>query len=291
MAEQIEGPPHPWDWRTITTLVVAHLGCLLAPFHFTRGAFVLAVVLYILTAWGITLGYHRLLTHQSFKTSKWLERLIVFLGSQSAQAGPAVWVAIHRQHHARSDQEDDPHNAAKGFWWSHMGWMLYLTPRRLDPEFTRRLARDILSDPFHAFLDRHFFKLCLLTAYLLYQLGGLPWLLWGMFVRVTLVFHATWLVNSAAHLFGYRSHPTRDRSTNCWWVALLTLGEGWHNNHHAFPRSARHGLRWWEFDFTWMTIRLFERLGLVWGVRVATGTVQASSRQPAAAFIPPRHCG
>ncbi len=265
---EIEHPPHPWDYRTILVLGAVHLGALAAPFYVTPSAVVLALVLYVLTALGITLGYHRLLTHRSFKTPLWLERLIVFIGSQSVQAGPAAWVAIHRIHHAKSDKEGDPHSAVQGFWWSHLGWMLHLTPRKLDPEFTARLARDILKDPFHAFLDRHFFKLCLVTAGLLYSLGGWSWLVWGVFVRVALVFHATWLVNSAAHTFGYRSHPTSDRSTNCWWVALLTMGEGWHNNHHAFPASARHGLRWWEFDLTWLIIRGLERVGLAWDVKL-----------------------
>ena len=271
-----EGPPHPWDLRTIAVLITVHAGALLAPFCVSRSAILLALGLYVVTALGITLGYHRLLTHRSFKCTRWCERLFVFLGSQSAQAGPATWVAIHRAHHAASDSEGDPHNSARGFWWAHMGWMLFLTPRRLDPRFTARLAPDILSDPFNAFLDRHFFHLCLVTGVVLFKLGGWPWVVWGMFVRVAGVFHATWLVNSAAHTYGYRSHTTRDRSTNCWWVALLTLGEGWHNNHHAFPASARHGLRWWELDLTWVVIRVLERTGQVWGVKTPKTATRGS---------------
>jgi fatty-acid desaturase len=265
--DDVEGPPHPWDWRTLLVLITVHSGALLAPFYCNLSAVAVALALYFVTALGITLGYHRLLTHRSFKATPWCERLFVFLASQSAQAGPATWVAIHRAHHASSDREGDPHNSARGFWWAHMGWMLKLTPRRLDPKFTARLAPDILNDPFHAFIDRHFFHLCLVTGLLLFKLGGWPWVIWGMFVRVAAVFHATWLVNSAAHTYGYRSHPTRDRSTNCWWVALLTLGEGWHNNHHAFPASARHGLRWWELDLTWETIQLLKRAGWAWAIK------------------------
>lgn len=260
----VEPPPHPWDYRTISVLIIVHLGVLGAPFFYSPSALGVAVVLYALTSLGITLGYHRLLTHKSYQAPKWLAYLIVFLASQSAQAGPAVWVAIHRQHHANSDQGDeDPHDASRGFWWSHIGWMLYLTPRRLDDDFTRRRARDVLKDPFYAFLDRAFFPLCGLTAYALYCLGGWPWVFWGVFVRVAAVFHATWLVNSAAHCYGYRSYRTGDLSSNCWWVALLTFGEGWHNNHHAFPKSARHGLRWWELDVSWLVLRGLEKLGLV----------------------------
>ena len=273
----IEPPPHPWDYRTIAVLLVVHAGTLLAPFFYSRSAVVVAAILYAVTSLGITLGYHRLLTHRSYKARPWLARLIVFCASQSGQAGPAVWVAIHRQHHANSDHDDDPHDARQGFWWSHLGWMTRLTPRRLDDDFTRRLARDVLADPFYAFLDRYFMLLCLPTAVLLYLLGGWPWVVWGGFVRVAAVFHATWLVNSAAHRYGYRSFSTGDLSTNCWWVALLTFGEGWHNNHHAFPRSARHGLRWWELDLSWLALAGLERLGLVEDVRLP-GPEGSSSR-------------
>lgn len=262
-----DGPPHPWDWRTAGVLATVHTGALLAPWFYTPSAALLALVLYSLSCLGITLGYHRLLTHRSYRARPWLARLIVFLASQSAQAGPAAWVAIHRLHHARSDREEDPHNAARGFWWSHMGWMLWLTPRRLDPNFTRRYARDILEDPFYAFLDRWFFYLCFATGAVLYAIGGWSWVIWGMFLRITCVFHATWLVNSAAHRYGYRSHSTGDLSTNCWWVALLSFGEGWHNNHHAFPTSSRHGLQWWELDFSWLCLKGLERLGWVWELR------------------------
>lgn len=274
----MEPPPHPWDHRTIVVLLFVHLGALAAPFTFSWSGLAVAALLYAVTAMGITLGYHRLLTHQSYRAKPWLARLIVFCASQSAQAGPAVWVAIHRQHHANSDQQDDPHDATLGFWWSHVGWMTRLTPRRLDPEFTRRLARDVLDDPFYAFLDRWFLVLCFLTGLVLYALGGWSWLVWGLFVRVAAVFHATWLVNSAAHRYGYRSFRTGDLSTNCWWVALLTFGEGWHNNHHAFPRSARHGLRWWELDLSWVMLSFLQRLGLVEKVRLPSPERQKESR-------------
>lgn len=265
-----EMPPHPWDWRTIFVLIAVHSWLPAAPFFFSWSALAVALCLYILTAGGITAGYHRLLTHQSYKAPRWLAYLIVTCGALSAQAGPAVWVAIHRHHHAHSDEEEDPHDAGKGFWWSHVGWMLRLTPRRLDDDFTRVRARDVLADPYYAFLDRFFFPLSLLLLVGLYKLGGWPWLIWGGFVRIAAVFHATWLVNSAAHRYGYRSFATKDLSTNCWWVALLTLGEGWHNNHHAFPRSARHGLKWYELDLTWVFLNFLERRGLIRKVHLPT---------------------
>lgn len=271
-------PPHPWDHVTIAVLASVHIGALFAPWTFSWSGLAVGLVLYALTAMGITLGYHRLLTHQAYKPRKWLGRFIVFCASQSAQAGPAAWVAIHRQHHAHSDEDDDPHDASRGFWWSHMGWMVRLTPRRLDKAFARRLARDVFEDPFYAFLDRWFLALCVPTGILLYALGGWSWVVWGMFLRIVAVFHVTWLVNSAAHRFGYRSYRTTDLSTNCWWVALLTFGEGWHNNHHAFPRSARHGLRWWEVDMSWFVIKAFEKLGLAEKIRLPNEKQEAAIR-------------
>jgi sn-1 stearoyl-lipid 9-desaturase len=287
--EGIDLPPHPWDPRTIFVLVTVHLAAFVAPFYFSWSALWVGLFLYVITAAGITLGYHRLLTHQSYRAPKWLAYTIVTCAALSAQAGPAVWVAIHRHHHANSDCEEDPHDASKGFWWSHVGWMLKLTPRRLDDDFTRTRARDVLADPYYRFLDRHFFHLSILLILGLYQVGGWSWLLWGGFLRVAAVFHATWLVNSAAHRYGYRSFQTDDLSTNCWWVALLTFGEGWHNNHHAFPRSARHGLKWWEVDVSWGVLLLLERFGLV--ERVHTPTARqiarfASNHEPKPPLLP-----
>lgn len=266
--EEPEGPPHPWDWPTAIVLGAVHLGALLAPFTFSWSGLAVCVVLYALTAMGITLGYHRLLTHRSYKCPKWLEYAISFMALQACQGGPISWTAVHRIHHKRADQEGDPHGAHEGFWWSHMGWMFSQPPRTLDPRVRQRMAPDLEGDPGHRFLDRYFLLLVAGLGFTLYSLGGLSWLVYGMFVRLTLVYHATWLVNSAAHKFGYRSHETRDLSTNCWWVAALTFGEGWHNNHHAFPHSARHGLSWWEVDLTYLTIRGLQRVGLVWDVKL-----------------------
>jgi stearoyl-CoA desaturase (delta-9 desaturase) len=261
--EHHELPPHPWDIRTICVLLTVHLAALTAPFFFSWSGLFVGLILYAITAMGITIGYHRLLTHQSYRAPQWLSYFFVTCAALSAQAGPAMWVAIHRQHHANSDHEHDPHDASKGFWWSHLGWMIKITPRRLDEDFAKRLARDVLEDPYYRFLDKHFFGLSAISVIILYLIGGWSWLIWAGFVRIAAVFHATWLVNSAAHRFGYRTYATSDRSTNCWWVALLTFGEGWHNNHHAFPRSARHGLKWYEVDLSWMLLSFLSRVGLV----------------------------
>lgn len=264
-----EGPPHPWDWPTALLLVGVHLGALAAPFFFSWSALVLCVVLHYATGLAITLGYHRLLTHRSFKCPRALEYLLAFLGSQACQGGPIAWVAVHRLHHSHADREGDPHNVVRGFWWAHMGWLFSTPPHRLDPDLRDRVARDLAGDRFYRLLDRTFVLNAFVLGFLLSRLGGWPWVVWGMFVRLTLVFHTTWLVNSAGHTLGYRSYDTNDRSTNCWWVGLLALGEGWHNNHHAFPSSARHGLRPREVDVTYLVIRGLEKLGLAWDVKVA----------------------
>lgn len=263
-----EGPPHPWDWPTALLLAVVHLGALAGPFFFTWSALAVCLSLYVLTGLGITLGYHRLLTHRSFKCSRALEYGLAFLGSQACQGGPPAWVAVHRLHHAHADREGDPHDIRRGFWWAHVGWILCCPPHKLDPAVRDRVARDLQADGFHRFLDRMFIPNAVLSGYLLSLLGGWPWVVWGMFVRLTLVFHMTWLVNSAGHSFGYRSHQTRDNSTNCWWVALLSLGEGWHNNHHAYPASARHGLARWEVDPTYALLTVLRRSGLIWDVQL-----------------------
>lgn len=248
-------------------LGLVHLGSGLALLHFSWSGLVLCLLLYVLTCLGITLGYHRLLTHRSYRAHPALEVLLVALAGLACQGGPATWVAVHRLHHARSDQDGDPHGAQKGFWWSHMGWMLTRPPHKLDPGIKSRMAPDILKDPWLAGFDRYHFGWAALSALALWAWGGWSWLLWGGCFRLMLTYHATWLVNSAAHLYGYRSHDTGDRSTNCWWVALLTFGEGWHNNHHAFPSSARHGLARHEFDVSYAILKCLGHLGLVWDLK------------------------
>ena len=256
-------------WDVVIFVSLIHLGVLLAPFTFTWSAFWLCLGLMWATGWvGIALCYHRLLTHRSFKVSRWLEYLLAFCGVLAAQGGPIWWVSTHRLHHAYSDTPKDPHSpVVNSFWWGHMGWFLHHDPRR-----AQCAALDLARDPVHRFLERTQGLWPVLLGVLLYALGGLPWLIWGFSVRTVVVYHVTWSVNSAAHTWGYQSYQTNDRSTNCWWVALLSFGEGWHNNHHAFPRSAAHGLRWWELDLTYLTIRAFAVLGLAQHVVVPDNT-------------------
>lgn len=268
----------PRDWAVIIFMTVIHAAAPFAflPINFSWTAVGLAVFLHWLTGGvGVTLGWHRLLSHRSFQTSKWLEYVLVFCGVLSLQGGPIWWVGLHRHHHLYSDQDADHHDSCKGFWWSHMGWMFYDVPAEKE---IARFTKDIADDRFYQFLDKYFFPIQLVFAGFLFLLGGLPFLFWGVFVRLVLVYHTTWFVNSATHKFGYRTYESEDRSTNCWWVALLAYGEGWHNNHHTYQYSARHGLKWWEIDLTWMMIQLLQMLGLAWKVKLAEPSASASNQ-------------
>jgi fatty-acid desaturase len=254
-------------------LLALHLGALAAfiPHTFTWPALVVAATLYCLTgALGISLGYHRILTHRSLRCPRWLEYAFATLGALSLQGGPITWVATHRAHHANTDREGDPHNAYRGLRWSHVEWLYRRNEARPTEAEQHRLAPDLMSVPFYVFLERTSVLWQVVLAIILFALGGWPLVIWGIFVRVVVSYHVTWLVNSAAHHSGYQTFRTGDKSTNNWWVALLAWGEGWHNNHHAFPFSARHGLRWFEFDLTWLTIRLLRALRLARDVKLPT---------------------
>jgi len=256
------------DWPTIGFMLVIHLGALAAflPGTFSWAAVAVALFLHWFTGClGITLGWHRLIAHRSFQVPKWLEYFFVFCGTLACQHGPLMWIGLHRHHHAFSDQDIDHHDSNKGFWWSHMGWLLHDVPAKNDID---RFIRDINSDPVYLFFEKYFLPLQVALAVGLYLVGGVPFLVWGVFVRLCVVYHCTWLVNSATHKFGYRTYETTDKSTNCWWVAAVTYGEGWHNNHHAYQFSARHGLKWWEIDITWMIISFLQRLGLARQVKL-----------------------
>ncbi|MCH8834385.1 MAG: fatty acid desaturase [Proteobacteria bacterium] len=249
------------DWSVIIFLGGVHLFALsaLLPGTFSWPAVAVALVLHWLTAGvGVTLGYHRLITHRSFRAPKWLEYVLLFCGTLACQS-PLEWVAKHRMHHHFSDTAEDPHDINRGFWWAHVGWILHKLPCDRSMGL---YVKDIARDPVYRFFDRTMLLWQLALGIVLFLIGGLPFVVWGMFVRLVAVYHSTWFVNSATHSFGYRSYDVGDQSTNCWWVALISYGEGWHNNHHEFPRSARHGLRWWEVDMTWWMIRGLRVLGL-----------------------------
>lgn len=262
------------DWPVVIGIAAVHLLCLLAPFTFSWSGLVVACVLVWLTgAIGITLCYHRLLTHRSFRTPKWFEYLLTSLGCMACQGGPIQWVGTHRIHHRHSDDPNDPHSPRHGFTWAHVLWCLHKNQGGL-PWTAACAARDLARDPGIRLLNRFYIVpqivsvvLCYLggqwaSAYLGWQTSGLSWVVWGVGVRTVFVYHATWFVNSASHTWGYRNYNTSDNSTNLWWVALLAFGEGWHNNHHGEQRAAAHGRRWFELDMTYWTIRLLGVMGL-----------------------------
>ena len=256
------------DWTMIIALVIFHIGaiCAFLPGLFSWQAVGVAVLLHWITGGlGITLGWHRLLSHRSFQVPKWLEYFFALCGTLALQGGIIWWVGLHRHHHLHSDEDVDHHDSKKGFLWSHIRWMCFEIPAESDiPRFTK----DIANDPFYQFLNEYFFPLQVVLGVVLYAIGGWPFVFWGVFARLVIVYHCTWLVNSATHKFGYRNFETTDNSTNCWWVALTTYGEGWHNNHHAYQHSARHGMKWWELDITWMTIQVLQFLGLATKVKL-----------------------
>jgi len=254
--------------RKAAFLLAVHVGAVAAVWHTTWAAVGICVLLHtVCGGLGICIGYHRLLTHRSFKCPKALEYLLALLGSLSLEGGPIDWVTNHRQHHQYADEAGDPHSARKGFFWSHVIWMMWEPNKNDWRDLIERYAPDLSRVPFYRFLDRAYVALTALLAVLLYLGGGWPWVVWGTCVRLVLTYHTTFLVNSASHTFGYRNFPLRDLSTNCWWVALVSYGEGWHNNHHAFPTSARHGLRPWELDPAYAFIRLLKTVGLAWDLR------------------------
>ena len=259
-----------WDninWPSFLGIAALHVGCLAAPFYFTWGALAVAGFLWwVAGGIGVCLGFHRMLTHRSFQTFKPIEYIITTCGALSVQGSPIYWVGTHRMHHRDSDTDADPHSPKHGFDWAHMMWCVTSDPLGREP---RDLAMDMQRDPVHRWLDRYYWVPQVGLGAILYAIGGMPWFIWGVCVRTVFSYHATWFVNSAGHTWGYRNFDTREFSTNNWWVAVLAFGEGWHNNHHAFSRSARHGLRWFEIDMTWYTIRLMEKLHLAWNVHVA----------------------
>ena len=253
------------NFPIIISLTIVHLGALFAPFTFSWSLLGVTIFLHWLTlGLGITLGFHRLLSHRSFKTPKWVEYILTTLGTLAYQGSPIEWVGIHRLHHKYSDTVQDPHNSEQGLWWSHIFWVMHEHP---SEEKYRKITGDLNNDPYYEFLHRSFLPLQLLLVVLFYFLAGWGGVVWGVFVRLVLTYHTTWLVNSATHKFGYRHFDCQDTSVNCWWVALVTYGEGWHNNHHAHPHSARHGLKWWEIDLTWAAVKVLKFLGLASNIR------------------------
>jgi len=256
-------------------LVLIHAGAIFAPFVFSWEAIVLVVGLHWITGGiGICLSYHRLFTHTSFRTYRPVKWALAFIGGLAGEGPVTDWVANHRKHHALSDQEGDPHSPLDGAWWSHVFWLAVKKTPEGHKEHVQRWAPDLAKDKVLTWIGYMFLPSHFITGLILLGAGyaygglyyGLSFLAWGLFARLVAVLHSTWFVNSASHIWGYTNYETTDESRNNWWVALITYGEGWHNNHHAYPRMANHGHRWWEIDVTFTTIRIMQKLGLAWDV-------------------------
>lgn len=258
------------DWGIISFLALVHILAITALFFFSWKAFAAFIIMYVVTGMGITFGFHRLFTHRSFKVPKWLEYIAALAGTFALQGSVLKWVGHHRMHHAYADQTKDPHNSNRGFWFSHIFWTCYNDPSRDDPKVLKKFARDIAADPVLVFMSSDAFLIASQTTLgvLLWVLGGFEVMLWGIWLRLAVNYHVTWFVNSAAHLWGYRSYEVNDSATNNWWVALLTFGEGWHNNHHAYADVAPAGHRWWEIDVTYMLIKTLSWVGLARDIKL-----------------------
>ena len=255
---------------TTGVLIVFHVMSLFAVFTFSWRNLIVALVLHwMAVGLGISMGYHRLHTHRGFKTYLWFDYFLAVCGTLTLEGGPIFWVAMHRLHHQFSDQPEDPHSPRVSGFWAHAGWIIFGEAQHDDTARLARYAPDLSKDRFYRWLSGyHWVPLTTLGLGLL-AWGGWGLVIWAIFLRVTVGLHATWLINSATHIFGGRRFETDDDSRNVWWVALLTFGEGWHNNHHAHPVSAKHGLAWYEFDWTWVSLKLLNAVGLVWDLKVA----------------------
>jgi stearoyl-CoA desaturase (delta-9 desaturase) len=253
-----------WNLTHMVVVAGVHVVSLPALWFWPRAIDItLFLGLYLVTCLGIGVGYHRLLTHRGFVCPRWLRILLTWMGCAALQGGPTRWASTHRRHHRTADREGDPHSPLEGFFHGHIGWLMRLGEQ--DTADHHKLAPDVSGeDPWMRVLDRGFLFIMpwVLTGIFCYAVAGWRGVLWGTLVRTLALWHVTWCVNSICHRWGRRPNKTRDESGNVWWVGLLSLGEGWHNNHHAKPASALHGWRWYEIDVSGYVIRLLARLRL-----------------------------
>jgi sn-1 stearoyl-lipid 9-desaturase len=252
------------NWTTTIWMIIFHTGAIAGLFMFSWKVLLATLFLWWVSgSLGVGMGFHRLLTHRGFKTPKAVEYFLTLCGTLALEGGAINWVVTHRIHHAHTEVPGkDPHTPRDGRWWAHMGWILRGTAQQHEDDVLMRYAPDLMKDRVHFWLNRLYYIPLVVLGIILFAVGGWPMVMWGIFIRVTVGLHATWLVNSATHLWGSRRFESNDDSTNNLWVALVTFGEGWHNNHHAHPRAARHGLAWYEIDINWYGIRTLQLLGL-----------------------------
>ncbi|MGI8669836.1 MAG: acyl-CoA desaturase [Aridibacter sp.] len=258
-----ESQPSKYHFDTIFFMVLFHALAIVALFNFSWQNLAAAGILWWLSgSVGIGLGYHRLLTHRGFKVPKFIEYFMTVCGTLALQAGPISWVTTHRIHHAFTETEKDPHSPRDGTYWAHIGWLFKGTAQVHDQKIHKRYSPDLVNDRIHQFLNNYFWMTNVLVGIALLAIGGWSMVLWGIFLRTVWGWHVTFFVNSITHIWGSRRFETKDDSRNNAIIGILAWGEGWHNNHHAYPRSARHGLKWYELDANWIQIWLMEKLGL-----------------------------
>ena len=260
-----------------------HLACLAAFYTgVTWSAVAVCAALFWLRMFGVTAGYHRYFSHRSYKTSRAFQFVLAVLGTLAVQKGVLWWAGNHRVHHKYSDQEEDVHSPIqRGFWWSHVGWIL-------APDFEKTLfdrIPDMAKYPELRWLDKHYLVPPVALAVLLYLVGGATWLVWGFFVSTTLLWHSTFTINSLAHVWGTRRYETGDASRNNVWLALLTMGEGWHNNHHRYMNSVRQGFFWWEIDLSYYVLVVLSWFGVIWDLHQPPRKLLESVQTDAAAEV------
>jgi stearoyl-CoA desaturase (delta-9 desaturase) len=255
------------QWNTIISVILFHVAAVAAFFTFSwQNLAAFTLLWWVANSLGIGLGYHRLLTHRGFETPRWVEHTLAFFGTIALQSGPISWVTTHRLHHAFTETDKDPHSPAGGFWWSHIGWIFKGTAQVQSEVTMTRYSPDLMKERVHRVMNDYYWVSSVVAGIACFLIGGWTMVVWGVGLRTVVGWHTTWFVNSVTHTWGSRRFDTRDTSTNNGLIAALTFGEGWHNNHHAYPRSARHGLTAREFDFNWLQIRLLEKLGLATNV-------------------------
>ena len=278
----------PVERVTTFFMILFHVGAGAALFMFSWKALALATLLWwIAGSLGIGMGYHRLLTHRGYKAPKWVEYVLTICGTLALEGGPIAWVATHRVHHQNTDKEGDPHSPRDGGFWAHTGWIITGKAMHNKSQELLPYVPDLRKSNFHVWISKwHWVPITILGLILLVSFGW-QYVMWGIFFRTVIGLHTTWLVNSATHMWGSRRFPTNDTSRNSFWVAMLTFGEGWHNNHHAHPQSPRHGLAWYEFDLNWYGIQALCLVHLAWDLKLSQHkltekmkeTISAKARQ------------
>jgi len=277
----------PVIWGITAFFIALHILAFVAFFFFSWKALILAVITYwIAGSLGIGMGYHRLLTHRGFKTPKWVEYVLTTCGTLAIEGGPIAWVATHRVHHQNTDKEGDPHSPNDGGFFAHVGWIITGKSMHARAEELLPFVPDLRKDKYYVWVSKYHWVPPVTLAVIIYFAFGWSCLLWAVFLRTVVGLHSTWFVNSATHMWGSQRFLTGDSSTNSFWVAILTFGEGWHNNHHASPQAARHGIAWYEIDMNWYGIRALKALGLAWDIKLPKAKLSSAELAVPPTVIP-----